>query len=429
MINRVLVKNITYLYIFQAAEYLVPLLTTPYLARVLGVEEFGRMGVAYAVVGYFLIVGEWGYPYTAVAAVARNADNPSALRRILWDVLIGKAFLATLSLCVLIPTILIVPSLRAIWPIVAATALLLVNNVVALHWFLQGLEKLGPSSIAGLVARLLTLPLIFAFVKSPADTWIAAAILTGTLFLSSAVSIVVAMRSVQVLPISASLRGTVEQARAGWRLALSNGAVTFFSYTSIVVVAAVGGPIQAGYLNGAERIKRAVQNITLPLAIALYPRINNMMVSEPHKVPHALSWLIVLQGGVTLALSLAMFVSAPWVTLTLLGKDFAPAIPVVQVLSLTPFLTGLKTVLGTNAMLPFGMKSAFSTIVILSSLVNGILILPLVFWSGAIGAAIAYVTTEIISVLMMAGCLFSRRSTLAQTLESQRTPGPEVQQI
>ena len=151
MINRGLVKNITYLYVFQAAEYLVPLLTTPYLARVLGVEAFGQIGVATAVVGYFLIVGEWGYAYTAVEAVARNADNPTALRRIFWDVSIGKAALAVLSLSVLIPVTLLVPSLRASWPVIAATALVLVNNFVATHWFLQGLEKLGPSSIAGFI--------------------------------------------------------------------------------------------------------------------------------------------------------------------------------------------------------------------------------------------------------------------------------------
>ena len=426
MINRVLLKNVTFLYIFQAAEYLVPLLTTPYLARILGVEEFGKLGVATAVVGYFLIIGEWGYAYTAVAEVARNAHNPVALRRILWDVSIGKAFLAGVSLTVLIPTTFLIPSLRAIWPIIAATALLLVNNVVAMHWFLQGLEKLGPSSIAGLVARLLTLPLIFALVRSPADTWIAAAILTGTLFLSSAVSIVVAIRSVRVFPISVSLRGIIDQARHGWRLALSNGAVSIYTYTDMVVVASVAGSLQAGYLNGAERIKRAVQNVTLPLAIALYPRINNMMVSEPDKIPRALFRVIVLQGSVTFALSIAMFVTAPWITLMLLGRDFEAAVPVVQLLALTPFLTGLKTVLGTNAMLPFGMKAEFSTIIILSGLVNAVLILPLAFWFGATGAAMAYVATEAANVLMMTGCLFLRRKALAETLESQRLPKPEA---
>ena len=76
----ILVKNILSLYVLQASAYLIPLITTPYLARTLGVSHFGILGIASGIIGYVSLVTDWGFGFTATREVARHATDAAALR-------------------------------------------------------------------------------------------------------------------------------------------------------------------------------------------------------------------------------------------------------------------------------------------------------------------------------------------------------------
>ena len=78
-------KNIAFLYILQGVAYVVPLVTLPYLSRVLGVEHFGVFGIALGVVSVMTLITDWGFSLTATQQVARHANDPEILRGILWD--------------------------------------------------------------------------------------------------------------------------------------------------------------------------------------------------------------------------------------------------------------------------------------------------------------------------------------------------------
>lgn len=113
--GKALAGNFGYMMLLQIAGYLFPLITLPYLARVIGVEGFGKIAFAAAVVLWFKTITDWGFDYTATRDVAQNRDNPEKVSEIFSNVLWARILLMILSFFFLLLAISIVPFLRIGW--------------------------------------------------------------------------------------------------------------------------------------------------------------------------------------------------------------------------------------------------------------------------------------------------------------------------
>ena len=99
--GKALASNFGYLMIMQITGYIFPLLTIPYLARVIGVEGFGKIAFAAAVIVWFQTITDWGFSYTATRDVARNRDSLEKVSVIFSNVLWAKSLLALASFIIL----------------------------------------------------------------------------------------------------------------------------------------------------------------------------------------------------------------------------------------------------------------------------------------------------------------------------------------
>src|SRR5699024_8912844 len=100
--GKVLASNFGYLMLLQTASYVFPLITIPYLARVIGVEGFGKIAFAAAVVVWFQTVTDWGFNYTATRDVAQNKDNLEKVSEIFSNVLWARVLLALISFIIML---------------------------------------------------------------------------------------------------------------------------------------------------------------------------------------------------------------------------------------------------------------------------------------------------------------------------------------
>lgn len=96
--DKVIIRNALALTLVQGANFLLPLLTLPYLSRVLGPSHFGAMSLALAVMSYFTLLTDYGFNWSATKQIAENRHDPQAVRRIFWEVMSAKALLACMSL-------------------------------------------------------------------------------------------------------------------------------------------------------------------------------------------------------------------------------------------------------------------------------------------------------------------------------------------
>ena len=106
---RTLASNFVWLSALQVASYIFPLITIPYLAKVIGADGFGKIAFASAVMIWIQTIADWGFNLTATRDVAQNRDDTNKISEIFSNVLWARCLLALLSLAILLLLIFIVP--------------------------------------------------------------------------------------------------------------------------------------------------------------------------------------------------------------------------------------------------------------------------------------------------------------------------------
>jgi PST family polysaccharide transporter len=413
--------NMFQLFIWQGSTYLVPLIVTPYLTRVLGLHAYGVFGFAWAISAYCILFADWGFNLSATQKVARASDDGDMLRRLFWGTLLAKVMLATASLCGLIIVILLVPQLRDIWPALLASSLGVVATAFSANFFLQGLQFMGSFAASALFGRLLTIPLMLLLVHGPDDVWLAAAIQGGTQFVSAIASLVVSARLARLFPVELDFRFALRQIQDGWHQFLSNLSVSFYTQANTVIVGLLAGPVQAGLLTGSQRISQAFQGLVIPINMAVYPQVNRLMERDQSGAARLMFQVLVGQAGFALLLSLAMWIIAPYAVPFFLGAHFVPAVEIVQTLALLPFLMGVSNVFGNTMLLPLGMKTPYTASLMTAGIVNVLFLLVLAPRLGAIGGAISAVVTEAFLCMAMGGVLYVERAVFGRMRQGERS--------
>ncbi len=109
------VKNFFSLSIIQSVNYILPLITTPYIARVIGLEKYGVIAFALALCQYFVVFTSYGFNLTATRNISKNRSNTHELSLIFSRVMYTKVFLFSISLPVFIVIVVLVPTFRSNW--------------------------------------------------------------------------------------------------------------------------------------------------------------------------------------------------------------------------------------------------------------------------------------------------------------------------
>jgi len=389
-----LVRNMVTLFLWQGSVYLVPLILTPYLSRVLGVESFGLFGIASSISGYAVLIAEWGFGFSATRDVARCRLDSVELRQIFWEVLGAKVLLGFASLALLNLALVFLPLSHELTWIVGAFELQVIASIFSVDWFLRGLERMVWFTVTSLIGRVLVIPLTFMFVHTAGDASIAAAVQGGGAIISTVLSFIIIAQTTEVMPIDLSINGAFQQIKKSSTLFLSTAGISLYTQGNIFVMGLVSNSFEAGLFTGADRIRRGVQGMTGPISGAVYPRISHLIANQSSSARKFLVILLIGQGSFTLLLSIALYYLAPWIVVQFLGSKFLSAVAVVRCLSPIPFLVGLSNVFGTNMMLPLGLNREFMTITLASGFLNVALISVLSWKFGAAGAAAAASLTE-----------------------------------
>lgn len=417
---RKIYRNIIHLFIWQGSTYLVPLVVTPYLARVLGLHTFGQFGLATVIVTYGMLLSDWGFTLSANQKVARATHDPALLRRLFWGTLSAKLGLSLLALVLLATVTVCVPTLRAMWPALAAGSLGIIATACSVNWFLQGLQLMGKFAGSALAGRLMMIPLMILFVHSPEDLWKAVAVQGGTQLLSAVVSNVVAARTVRLAPPVFEPGFAWQQVRDGWHQFISYLSTSFYTQINAVFLGFLSTPVQLGLLTGSQRISSAFQGLVTPVNLAIYPQINYLTEHDPRAAVRLMGRVFAAQAVFAGCLAVAMYVAAPFVVPRFLGVEFTPAVPVVQVLALLPFLAGITNVLGQDILLPLGLKAGYTASLVGAGLVNVALLCVLVQPFGAVGSASASIITEIALTLMMGRAIYRNRGLLVRMRRGEK---------
>jgi PST family polysaccharide transporter len=387
-------KDVISLYILQLANYILPLITVPYLVRALGPEKFGAVTFGQGLIAYFVLVVNYGFNWSVTRKISVQRDNLDAVGRIAVSTWVAKALLCSVSFLIFVVLVRIVPRLKEIDVLLLILYGVVVGNVLFPTWLFQGLEQLTTTAIINLSVRSLVIFGVFALIHQPEDLLLYAGLLSFQWLGSGLIGVIIALKKLNArlpFPLWCDIREILTD---GWMLFLSSGAIQLYTSGNSFILGLLTDNMTVGYYGPVEKLVRAMVNLFGPLSQAVFPKVSHLAsVSKSH----ALEWgkaLLLIVAGLGIGISLALLSCASAITWVFLGPEYGPSITVMRVLAFWPFLGGLNNVLGTQMMLPFGKDKAFALILFCAASLNITLGSLFTFVWDASGMALGVILSE-----------------------------------
>lgn len=398
-------KNATSLYVIHFANYILPLITVPYVVRVLNPSGYGIVAFGQSFIGYFLLLIGYGFSYSATRKISVARQDSASVNRTVFSVWAAKFLLCLVGCGVLFLLVHLVPSLRQNRALLFILYGLTLGDVLFPTWLYQGMERMVDISIINLLIRLLVVVGIFTLIKRPEDyLWYAGLNSFGSIA-AGLVGAAWAFHLFRLRLVLPSWQEILQALNEGWMLFLSQASVSLYTVGNAFILGMLTNATVVGYYSAGEKIVRAVLGLIAPIGQAAYPRFAKMAANSRSL---AIQWgrrMLILMGGGGAVLSITLLVAAPLMVRLILGSQYERSINVIRLLAFLPALVAVSNVLGIQIMLPFGKDRLFTSILILAGLINLLLAFVLIPLWHEIGMAIAVLVSEMFVTLSMFGSL------------------------
>ncbi len=395
-----LATNIAWLYGLQGLNYLVPAALLPYLVRTLGVEHYGLIAFAQAIAQYFTLVTDYGFNFSATRSIAAERENREEVSHTFWTVMTLKCAFLVVGFVLLEFLIATIDRLHEDAGIYRATYLMVVGNAIFPLWLFQGLERMRSISIATGIGKLLAAILVVMFVKSRADTLLAALLLSSGFGFAGLLGLAVALRR-HVDAYRWPGRGRMFAAlNEGRHLFLTTAAVSLYTNTNTFLVGALAGVEQAGYFSLADKLIRAIGGIVAPIIQAAYPHTIGLMAESRQRALRFIRGVMgaAISGGVLCGIGLLLG-AEQLATLAFSHQADQETFRLLRILALFPLISAVTYVYCVLLLIPFGFDKVQSRMLLAIGIVNVALGCLLVPRLGAIGGVWAMTVTELLQVL------------------------------
>jgi len=396
--------SITYNFIMNAAlsvsSFLYPLITYPYVTRVLGAEYYGKVVFASYVATWVSMFAQLGIPTYGIRACAACRNDKAKLRKTVLEILTLNVITALLVYAVFILTLFLVPRFRqdpALFLIITIPVLL---NAFGADWFYKGLEEYGYVAARDTLFRVLSIIVLFLTMHTRADYRI------------YGVMIAVADGGpgiMNFLRLRKQLGGfsdgqAADTARIDWQqhvkpvltFFMLSVAISIYTSMDVVMLGFLSSDTQVGYYGAATRMKALAVSFVTALGGVLMPRVSNYLAEGKEQEFRELvkkNFSFVLLVSVPMMVFLAG--AADQVIFLLSGTDFAGAVLPMQVISVTIVMIALTNVMGMQILVPSGREKLTTVSTIWGACVNLVVNLLMIPKFGAMGAVIGTVLAEL----------------------------------
>ena len=415
-----LAQNAIALYGVTIANAILPLVTVPYLARVLGPDAWGMVFFAQSVAVWPAMLVEFGFIYSATREVARNANDPARLREIVAEVMACKAGLGILGALTGVAFWFAVPAFRQQPLFLIGAVWLAIAQGFSPLWYFQGIERMRLPAILEVACRVLFTVSVFFLINTPEDATRVILYQAASITLSLGLCLHLLYRSVKFTVCS--FARAARAMREAWHFFLFVAILNVYAKANSFMLGLLIAPAIVSFYGGPERLMRGFLSFTGPINQVLYPRLAHL---AKHDLPEARRTVCrgtVWLGAMSLLLGLALVLGAPWLVKVLFGPGYDRAVPVLRVLGCVCPFSVLNGVMGIRWMFPLGHERIYNRIIMGAAALDVVLMVALTPWLREIGAAVALLITEMAITIAVFTVLWKMRLNPFQEVAIAKSP-------
>jgi len=414
-----LLENFFSLSVLQGVNYILPLITLPYLVRVLGPEKFGLIAFAQAFIAYFIILTNYGFNLSATREISINRDKKEKVSEIFNSVMMVKFLLGVLSFFILALVLIFIPKFRNDWLVYIFTFGMVIGQILFPVWFFQGMERMKYITILNIVAKGIFTICIFIFIRKMTDYLYVPLINSIGFLVAGGVSLKIVSKDFGIKFMLPSFKAIKHQLKEGWYIFISTVAVSFYRTLPSTLIGVFYSYKSVGYYTVGEKIIRAIVNLLQPVTQTLFPYISKKIFSSRKEgIDFAFKVLKIL-SIFTLLVSSILFLFSHEIILFFAGDKFQRSIIVLKILAPLPFIVGIANIFGVQLMLNLGLKKKFSQILILGGILSIFLNIILIPLFEIKGASVAVIVSESLVMISMAKSVLSALKTTNKFLKDR----------
>lgn len=402
-------KNFIYQTGYQVLATALPLITTPYINRVLEAEQLGTYTYVANIANYFTIFAMLGFNNYGSKMIAATKHNENELAHTFSSIRKLQCLMATVVVAIYLLFIsLCIPEHKSLYFI---ESLWIINCFIDINWFFWGMEKVKLTVNRNLIIKLITLLGVFIFVRSRNDILIYAFILViGTIlsdiYLISQVKKYVKGTKTTFYEMIAHIKPCIA-------LFIPIVAMSIYQQMDKTMLGVLSTYEQVGYYSSADKIVNIPLGIITGLGTVSLPRIvslisENKIMEYKKVVEKSISLVMFMCSAIAFGI---LAVSQEFVPL-FFGREFLPCVSLVSFLTFVIFFKAISTVLVNQILIPNDNEKYYIISVFIGAFINLILNYSLIRKFDAVGAVYATLISELIVCFIQIFICFNYLNTL-----------------
>ena len=385
-------KNYVYNLLYQVLVIIIPIITIPYVSRVLGARNIGIYGYTLSISAYFILIGSLGISLYGQREIAYVMNNKKNYSKKFWEIFLLRFFLMCIS--TIIFYFVFVKTKRTYSVYFQILTLEIMGNAIDISWFFQGLEEFGKTVSRNIIVKTISLVCIFLFVKTKNDLYIyfiiyVLSIVLGNLSLWLYMPKYIENIDFENLNILKHIKPTIA-------LFIPQAAIQIYTVLDRTMIGLIiSDKAEVGFYTQGEKIIKLLLTIITAMGAVMLPRIANRFAEKDKKAIKAYiykSFNLVFILAFPLMFGL-ISISKAFVPI-FFGPGYDKVIPIMMLLSPIVVLIGMSNVIGMQYLLPTKRQKEFTISVICGAIINFTINLFLIKKYGAVGAAISTLIAE-----------------------------------
>lgn len=391
-------KNFGYQMIYRIITVMTPLITSPYLARTLGVEALGKYSASQAFVNYFVLFAMLGIENYGNRTIAKVQDNKYERTKAFWNIYSIQFVAAVgsiLTYIVLVNTF-ILSGLRLIYLL---QGLWLIDSLLNINWFFWGCEQFKLTVTRNIVIKILSVISILLLVKKPEDLWIYVIIMGLSMVLAEGtlwffLPKYVTCYRVKWIEVSNNIKPILQ-------LFIPVLALSVFHIMDKTMLNMLSNDANSGYYYNADKLINIPLQLITGMSAVMLPRVANTLQMEgSKKVVELLTKSIELTLFLTCSISFGIGAISDSFVPFFFGKGYEPCIILIKVFVPVLVIKALSDFVRTQYLIPIGKDRLYTVAVSCGAISNIIVNYIMICWLGALGAVIGTLVAELIVLIV-----------------------------
>ena len=390
-------KNYLYNLIYQILTIIIPIITAPYLARVLGVKGTGVTSYTLSIVSYFIIFGSIGVSSYGQREIAMNRDDKNKCSKLFWELFLLKLFTSVLSILGYIFLIVSSTKYNVIYFILTLNIL---ASIFDISWFFQGFEEYKFISIRNIIIKTLFTISIFVFVRNKNDLNLYI-LLNGLSLLISSLSLWIRLPKM-INKISLKKINVFSHLKNSLIYFLPQIATQIYTMLDKTMLGIITkGEIENGYYEQAYKIITMSLTVITSLNTVMSPRMSYLYKEKKHdeikeKLFKSLQFTFFLGVPMMFGIACTSYGVVDW----FFGSGYEKVKLLLVVFSPIVIIIALSGCLGGQYLTPCGKRLQSAGALWVGAIINFLLNLILIPKYASLGAAISSVIAELIITIL-----------------------------